>query len=376
METLHFRVGADMGITLMQISQEHLLYDLNIKKALAMFNESFGGGCPEDLQLELLRGDKIVLVDEEDQSFIVVNREAHHDAIYPAKIDFEQFFQNKQKEMDEHCEDFTEGVNYIMCELRNMSTYRINFSVDSVIQYISGNDEMIMEELREDAELNQYTAIVKFAKQFIEKSIKLEQFSKTIQGYYPELKIEFDGYEVWMLANKLQSLSRMKLWEMQTDDSVTNYIEAVQEMDTALEGGIEPVNIMDNYSAGWLSPEGNYYALNGEIANMLHTNIADALQEAGIIPDEEELNMTTADTWLEQNGWCKIHGNNVQFAGNLNVQIDKENVHMTDDQRDIIGKYISDCHQCKILLGWKREPYSVGMFRAMDKIALHKHFEF
>jgi len=29
-----------------------------------------------------------------------------------------------------------------------------------------------------------------------------------------------------------------------------------------------------------------------------------------------------------------------------------------------------------IKLGWKRTPFSVGMFRAMDKIALHKHFEF
>jgi hypothetical protein len=376
METLHFRVGADLGITLMQISQEHLLYNADPVKALSVFSDSFGGECPMDLQLALLRGDKVVAVDVEDQMFNIVSREDHHDAIYPAKIDFEKFFADKQKQMDDHCNDFTEGVNYIMSELRNMSRYQINFSVDSVIQYISGNDEMMMEELREDAELNQYTAIVKFAKQFIEKSIKLEQLSKTIQGYYPELKIEFDGYEVWMLATKIQNLVSMKLWAMQTDDSVTNYIDAVQEMNDALEGGIEPVDIMDNYSAGWLSPDGDFYGLNGEIANMLHTNIADALQEAGIIPDEDALGFDSPDAWLEQNGWCRIHGNNVQFAGNLNEKIDKENVHMTDDQREITAEYIDNCHQCKILLGWKRTPYSVGMYRAMDKIALHKHFEF
>jgi hypothetical protein len=376
METLHFRVGADLGITLMQISQEHLLYNADPVKALSVFSDSFGGECPMDLQLALLRGDKVVAVDVEDQMFNIVSREDHHDAIYPAKIDFEKFFADKQEQMDDHCNDFTEGVNYIMSELRNMSRYQINFSVDSVIQYISGNDEMMMEELREDAELNQYTAIVKFAKQFIEKSIKLEQLSKTIQGYYPELKIEFDGYEVWMLATKIQNLVSMKLWAMQTDDSVTNYIDAVQEMNDALEGGIEPVDIMDNYSAGWLSPDGDFYGLNGEIANMLHTNIADALQEAGIIPDEDALGFDSPDAWLEQNGWCRIHGNNVQFAGNLNEKIDKENVHMTDDQRKITAEYIDNCHQCKILLGWKRTPYSVGMYRAMDKIALHKHFEF
>jgi len=376
METLHFRVGADMGITLMQISQEHLLYDLNIEKALAMFNESFGGECPLDLQLALLRGDKVVTVDVDDQMFNVVDREDYHDSLYPARINFEEFFRDHQKQMDDHCEDFTEGVNFIMSELRNISSYQINFSVDSVIQYISGNDEDMMEELREDAELNQYTAIVKFAKLFIERSIKLEQLSKTIQSYYPDLKSEFDGYEVWMLATKLQNLARTKLWKVPTDDSVTKYIEAVQEMDKALEGGIEPVDIMDNYSAGWLSPEGYYYGLNGEIANMMHTNIADALQEAGIIPDEDSLGFDSPDAWLEQQGWCRIHGNNVQFAGNLNEKLDKENVHMTEDQRDAITKYISDCHQCIIKLGWKRTPFSVGMFRAMDKIALHKHFEF
>ena len=375
METLHFRVGADMGITLMQISQEHLLYNADPVKALSVFSDSFGGECPLDLQLALLRGDKVVTVDVDDQMFNVVDREDEHDALYPARIDFEEFFQNKQKQMDEHCEDFSEGVNYIMRELKYKITYNINFSVDAVIEYISGNDEMMMEELRDDYDLNQYAAIVKFAKQFIEKSMKLEQLSKTIQSYYPELNIEFDGYEVWMLATKLQNLARKNLTVIEEDTEVTNYIEAVQEMDEALEGGIEPVDILDNYSAGWLSPEGYYYGLNGEIANMLHTNIADALQVAGIIPDEDDLGFDTPDSWLEQHGWCRIHGNNVQFAGNLNYKLDKENVHMTEDQIDAVTKYISDCHQCMILLGWKRQPYSVGMFRAMDKIALHKYFE-
>jgi len=52
------------------------------------------------LQLAILKGDMVIEVDEEEQQFLVGEREPHHGKIYPQVIDFIEFFGNKQAEMD------------------------------------------------------------------------------------------------------------------------------------------------------------------------------------------------------------------------------------------------------------------------------------
>ena len=146
-------------------------------------------------------------------------------------------------------------------------------------------------------------------------------------------------------------------------DKVQLYIDAARENDEVISKGIEPVNIMDNYSAGWLSPEGLYYALNGEIANMLHIQIADALQEKGVVPEKDEFDSgINASAWLEQAGWVKIHESTVHFGGCLNERLDKKNVDMTKTQIDIIYQYISKLHNGIMKLGWREQPVSIARF--------------
>ena len=49
---------------------------------------------------------------------------------------------------------------------------------------------------------------------------------------------------------------------------------------------------------------------------------------------------------------------------------------MTDIQKDMIADYIENCHACVVKLGFQMKRFSVGQFRVMDKIALHKNFDF
>jgi len=167
------------------------------------------------------------------------------------------------------------------------------------------------------------------------------------------------------------------------EDDVQNYVQAAIEIDEVLSKGIEPVDIMSNYTAGWLAPNGDYYALNGEIANMLHNQIADALQEAGIVPkkpDEEIGAEINPDAWLEQAGWVKIHGNNINFAGCENIKIGKRNIDMTDAQIKKIYEYCAICHGGKVKAGWRLEFVSAIMFKDMAENNLpalyKKYFEF
>jgi len=365
-DTLHFRVGADAGILLMDIAQEHLLCRTDIDKALNVFNESFGGGCPENMQLKLLTGDMVIEVDEESQQFIVGDRKPHHENIFP-KLDLPKFFVEKQKQMDEHLEDIEKGLNIIIKEFRFTKTYRVDFSIEAVIKYIYGNDEDMIAEIEDAYKLNQMRSIIRLAKEFIEKSMAIYELSKRVNVLYG-LDISFDTYELFNLVQKIKNISNLnfiKFTEGQ-EDEVTAYLNATKVIDEVIEAGIKPVNIMDNYSAGWLAPNGDYYGLNGEIANMLHIQIADALSDAKIIPDIE--NGYEGNSWLEDNGWVKIHGNHILYEGYNLQKREIENVPMTDIQIKKLYEYGASCHGGALKIGFKMEMMSATRFKSIEPL--------
>lgn len=376
-----------MGRTLMQIANEHLLYGNDLDKALRTLD--LGEGCDETLQLQLLSGEKIILVDEDEQVFQVVERAKypHLDSIYPARLDFQKFVSDKQTELDDHCDNLEKGLDFILNKFRYKSVYSLDIPLKSMMKYIYGKNEEfiadIMDEFEYDDDLQQMKSLIRVTKDFIEKSIKLSAMIKRLDAMYG-IGHQLDTQDLMNLVQKVQTIARaeFQMFKEADDDMLDSYLEASKEIDEVLTAGIEPVDIMNNYSAGWLSPEGEYYALNGEIANMLHTQIADALQQKGLIPMHEvetdgvEIN---PDAWLEQHGWVKIHGNNVQFGGCLNDKLypPKEIIHMTKTQKDIIYKYIQVCHGGVVRAGWKMEKISASRFQMTDDLQLKKlYFSF
>ena len=388
-QTVHFRVGADFGMTLMQIANEHILYTNDLDKAIRCYSESFGGEVPEEIIKDLIIGKSLVIVDEEEQCFNVVPRSEHPhlEGIYPDALDIPAFVAKKEKELIDHCESLDKGLDTIINKFRYKETYRLDIEVKSVMKYIYGQDKEfiadLMDELEYDDDLQQMKSLIKITKDFIEKSIKLSQMIARLGDMF-DVKTQFVTYDLTNLAKKVQDIARAEFYTFTEGDDATldAYMTASKEIDEVLTAGIEPVDINDGYSAGWLSPEGDYYALNGEIANMLHNQIGDALQEKGIVPmyeneEEEELDIkANPDAWLEQNGWVKIHGNWILYGGMFNDKLGEENIPMTDTQKNMIADYIENCHQCAVKLGFKQQMFSVGQFRLMDKIALHKFFEF
>lgn len=389
-QTLCFRIGADFGITLMQIANEHLLYSNDLDKALLVFTDSLGGEVPKELVLQLLSGEQIILVDEKNQMFNVVERAKypHLDNIYPKQIDFNKFVVDKQEELDNNTKSLDRNLDLILNKFRYEENYRLDIPTKTMMKYIYGNDDEfideLMDELQYNDELQQIKHLVKITNDFIEKSVKLNIMIKRLNSMY-DIQTDFDIQYLLNLVEKIQEIAKANfiIFTEGDDKMLNSYLEASKKIDAVIETGIEPVDIMDNYNAGWLSPEGDYYALNGEIANMLHIQISNALQEKGLIPKHKNNNIDYSeinpDAWLEQQGWVKIHGNNIQFGGCLNNKLDKykPNVNITSKQIEIIRDYITECHTCIIKVGWKLERISIGMFTAMamrDPLALNKKY--
>lgn len=381
-ETVHFRIGENFGALLASIAQEHLTERNNPIQALKTITDSLHG-CPTDMAVLILKGDIVLVVDEEEQNVIPTNRIAKiHDAIFP-KIDPVYFLESRASNIKLHGGYILDGLKALQTHIsRNRGYFDMSFNYEDVFKFVAGDDEALLEQLRDNREIDGIASLFETTKRFVEETMKTKSTMVWIMKTFDEFK-DSKNYEEYLqligevtetlddISFHLNETLRLDFSMEEPEDNVQKYIDAAREIDETIKTGIEPVNIMDNYSAGWLSPEGEYYALNGEIANMLHNQIADALQEKGLIPmyenerDEEIGIKMNPDAWLEQHGWVKIHENNINFAGCENHRLGKKNVNMTDKQIEIIRDYITNCHQCLILVGWRRERQSIGMFTSL-----------
>jgi hypothetical protein len=399
-QTVHFTLGEEFGVQLMNIAQEHLLYSYSPSKALRTIKDTLIG-IEDDLALAILNGDKVIYVETDEktgqQELMVGDRNEFNDSIFP-KLAIDFFAEHNIKEILEDGKGLIRTTKELINTMKYSGGFTMTHNWMTIVNMTQGIDEDVLEEIRDTEEYQNLALLVQVLRDFITRN---NQKLTVIDFCNKTWNYEYDTKEasrvVADVANQFSRLLRQdftklvaigeksdRLPDIEVPD-LDAYIQSAMESDAISKVGIVPVDIMDNYSAGWLSPDGTFYGLNGEIANMLHNQIATMLQEIGIIPQEQpnkfkpdEMEEVNPDSWLEQHGWVKIHEDNVQFAGCLNNAVDKErvNVQMTDEQIRIIYKYIQLCHGGIVRMGWKRDKISAARFQmiAADRLAMNKAY--
>lgn len=398
---VHFSIGEDFGKMIARIAMEHLEYDNDPVKALRTITESLTG-CPVDMAVQILKGDIVLLVDVDTQEVLPMDRIAGVHDDFP-KIDVMYYMQRMKRDICQTGEYIKTGLRALQRDIRmNYGRFTMSFDYDIIFKFIAGNNEEVLERLRENDDIDNIERLIITTKDYIAQTMKVQNtmnwmmkswndFSQTTdedgnKNYLEYIQLKGDcsdmSLDVMQLFQETLDLDVTKFGVIE-DDSVEKYIESAIAIDEVIKTGIEPVNIMDKYSAGWLSPDGVFYGLNGEIANMLHIQIADALQDKGLIPSKPEGEVgaeLNAMEWLETHGWIKIHENNIHFEGCNNFRKSKKNVDLTNKQIEIIRDYITNCHVCEIKAGWRMERQSIGMFTALamqNLPALYKkYFEY
>lgn len=393
---VHFRLGEDFGIRITEIAQEHIMYNYDIRKGIDAIMGSFPG-MELPMALKIIKGDYVIEVAEDGEEIIVNTERNSSHSRYPI-FNIEDWITRKYKEIYETGKDFIIPLQKQGGKFMHRENIYLSVPIRSMKALfagtLDGNDAL--EYLFQDEKVSNLYDLLNFVKEYSKTSLKIHETIIAVLALFGDVlsdgekrrinHTQTDALNRLSEVNKLvSSIADMDFGALDDEDEIyqglQNYIESAKEIEETLSKGIEPVNILDNYSAGWLAPDGTFYGLNGEIANMLHNQIADALQEKGIIPnDANEVGiMVNPDAWLEQHGWVKIHGNNINFAGCLNVHIGKRNVDITDKQIEAIHNYIENCHACEIRLGWRQERMSLGMFMmaCQNKEAMYqKYFEF
>jgi hypothetical protein len=142
-------------------------------------------------------------------------------------------------------------------------------------------------------------------------------------------------------------------------------------------------DILDGYDAGWLSPEGIFYGMNGDTSSLLHVQIAEDLSK-GIYKDKIETNkfgFRNSETYFTDHSWLKIHHNEVYGYFRL-YKDDKEDTRLfspTNEQIKSLCEYADKFFGGKVYTSPQivkhTEPVSTYKIRQADEFALRKIFD-
>lgn len=391
METrkVHFTLGEGAGLLIVNIAREHLMYSLNPDKALKTIKDSLVG-CPTEIALDILIGKLILITNEDKVSLNAIQYTPDMKDEFPM-LDIEKWAENELLKMKRIGREWDSALLHLRnAIIKNSGRFDFTVKYDHLVKYFYDGDADNLIELDDDIVSN-IKGIVVGIKNFMGECLKtlsvIEWLYKAYPGYIPEgyklLPVEVGGLNTRLMElmygdSEVEQFIRKNTIQMKMVDS---FIKNEMKIKETLDDGIKPVDITKGWSAGWLAPDGSYYALNGDIANMLHNQIADALVAAGIIPigspknGEEVDNRKNPDVWLEQHGWVKIHGNWILYDGWNLHRLCEQNIAITQEQKDQICKYGKYCCDGILLLGYTREPVSAARIELTDIPMLKRYFE-
>ena len=389
--TLHFTLGKDFGITLTQIAQEHIQYNYDLEKGINTIAKGLIG-IPTDIVLKIIKGDYVIEVSPDGKNVSVRTERSEKHSKYPI-FDISSWSRDKYISISDNGAELRKALIQVSEKFKNINNFSIEIPLASMRSLFSGtlNGDEALNYLLQDQNVSSLNDVLKLTKNYSETSLKIHQ---TIVGLLNAYNGLLSDEEKEIInsnqCNALEYLNDINYIVQQISDlnfnidedyceELNNYVTSANEIKNVLSKAIEPVNILDNYSAGWLAPNGDFYGLNGEIANMLHNQIADALFDAGIIVNNEE-NHFNPDSFLSQTGWIRIHGDNIQFEGNLNHRILGHDVKITDIQIKKVYEYGQLCCNGILSIGWKREKISAARFRDIAEInydyLIKQYFDF
>lgn len=382
--TVHFTLGDGAGKLLTDIAREKIIYNLTPNEGLATIQKSLIG-CPKDIALAIIKGKLILETADDNVSFNVVQYHPDMKEQHPP-FDVEGWAERALLQMKEIAKEWDQAILEMRRSIiKNNGTFDISVSYQNLVRFFyTGEDRSIIDPDSNDTINNIKNAVVGI-KNFLEESYKKMNVIKWLANAYPE-----DIPEGFLLMPPEVKGLNLRLTDMMLKDSeveqyiarnlymdnlVTRFIENEKNIDKVISEGIQPVEITDKYSAGWLAPNGDFYGLNGEIANMLHNQLADALYKKGIIPKDGDSHERNPDGWLCKHGWVRIHGDHLLYDGYMQSNYGMPLVKITDAQRKQIVRYGAECYDGYLRFGCKYARCSVSTFNALPDSYIEKLFD-
>ena len=348
---------------LQRIAWERLTEKLSPRAAVEIITQSLPG-CTEGMAVDILDG-KIILGEDEATQEVT--------GTPGAGGKFNDWIREQRIHLEEEAKEWVKSLEGIRQEIADAGgKFEFTVRYPELVSYISGcKDAGLLD--------NPHSGTVEQIKGAIEGS---NDFFAKVEEVY--------GVIVWMCDALNTSrvlfsdsvlrvraiLDSLACSDPEVEASIrkqdfqkqrlSEWMENEKKIEEYHQTELKPVEITEGYDAGWLSPDGDFYGLNGSVGNMLHLNIAERLLASKKIPVKE---MRNPDRWLEENGWVKVHHDWILFSGAFYGKT------LTDVQIEKLYRYGQVCHRGVLRLGVSQVQITAARLRETEPLMLNKFFD-
>jgi hypothetical protein len=357
---LTFTIGKGFGQMLQRIAWEKLTEKYNPREAVEIITKSLPG-CTEGMAVDILDG-KIILGEDEATQEVT--------GTPGAGGKFNDWIREQRIHLEEEAKEWVKSLEGIRQEIADAGG-KFEFSVryPELISYLSGDKDAGLLDYPHSNVVEQIKGTVEGAKNFFVKVSEVYEVIVWMCDALNTSRVLFSD-SVLRVRTILDSLAcsdpeveasiRKQDFQKQR---LSEFMENEMRIEEYHKTELEPVEITEGYDAGWLSPDGEFYGLNGSTVNLLHLNIAERLLASKKIPVKEMLN---PDSWLEENGWVRVHHDWILFSGSFYGKT------LTEAQIDKLYRYGQACCKGVLLLGTSQEPITAVRLRATEPLMLNK----
>lgn len=357
---LKFTIGKGFGQMLQRIAWERLTEKLGPREAVEIITKSLPG-CTEGMAVDILDGNIILGEDEATQQVL---------GTPGAGGKFNDWIRSRRIQLEEEAKEWVEVLERLRQTIADAGG-KFEFSVryPELISYLSGDKDAGLLDNPHSGTVEQIKEVVEGANGFFVRVGEVYEVIVWMCDALNTSRVLFSD-SVLRVRAILDSLAcsdpeveasiRKQDFQKQR---LSEYMEYEAKIEEYHKTELKPVEITKGYDAGWLSPDGEFYGLNGSVGNMLHLNIAERLLASKKIPVKEIRN---PDRWLEKNGWVKVHHNWILFSGSFYGKT------LTDVQIEKLYRYGQVCHRGVLRLGTAQTQITAARLRETEPIMLNQ----
>lgn len=360
---LTFTIGKGFGRMLTNIAWEKLTDKLNPREAVELITKSLPG-CTEGMAVDILDGKIILREDELTQEVLGESGPGGR---------FNDWIRGQRIHLEEEAKEWVDGLEKVRQTIADAGgKFEFTERYPELVSYISGDkDAGLLDNPHSDA-VEQIKGAVERATNFF---VKVSEVYKVIvwmcdalntsRVILPDPILSMHTILDSLMCSDPEVEASIRKQDFQKQ-RLSEWMENEAKIEEYHKTELKPVEITEGYDAGWLSPDGEFYGLNGSVSNMLHLNIAERLLASKKVPVKEARN---PDRWLEENGWVKVHHDWILFSGSFYGKT------LTDVQIEKLYRYGQVCHRGVLRLGVSQIQITAVRLRATELLMLNKFFD-
>lgn len=380
--TIHFTIGEGFGRQLMQIAQEHLLFDLNPTKALDTITGSLIG-MPTELALEILSGE--VVVETVDEGTVNTRPRKETDFTYPL-LDAVEWYKKEFRSIGDSGREFYKLLEDCLRGIVNHDgTIDLEVNYTTLLKYFSSDDpKELLETIKQQTNYEYLVYLIRASTNYLKRTYEVWEVMKFLEESYPDTVNCRNGCAlgkhdvVSIVAIKLNMLTNLNIDFLkeryaEIDAPLLNHIKAEVAIKEELQKEIQPLSFAEKRHSGWVSPEGEWFGLDGEISNLLHCTLASMIHKRILLKTGIDIGKSNPDRWLESNGWVKLTDNWVLYDG-YTCFGSRKRTSMTSEQKEFIKDYCNANYKGVVCVGYMKEAIPAVRLTFIDDFAVEKYF--